>query len=325
MSDHARIAGIILAFMCVALPADAQQAAKVYRIGFLGMATPATGEPFFKVFFQRMRELGYAETNLIFEPRFAYGDASKLAPLARELVALRPDVLIAAFNPAIVAAKTATSSIPIVMLYGGTPVEAGLVESLARPGGNVTGLAYAAPETSGKAFQTLKEAFPWTRRILCLYESPFPGMQLYVEQSNRAAGALGLTLVLAPIGSAADIDSALARTRQERIDGVFVGVTALLYKEIGRIIESAARDRVPAIYTHSSAVDQGGLMSYAAVTDHWRDGAVYVDKILRGAKPADLPIEQPSKYELTINLKTARSIGVTIPRSVLLRADRVID
>lgn len=319
--DFLLASAALLAPACVAA-----QSAKVYRIGFLGPNNPATAKPFLDVFFQRMRELGYAEgKNLIFEPRFAYGDVSKLGQLAGELVAWRPDVLIAASNPAVIAAKSATSSIPIVMLYGGTPVEAGLVESLARPGGNVTGLAYAGPETSGKAFEILKEAFPSTKRILCLYESPFPGMELYIEQSQRAAEAMGLALVLAPIKSSADIDPALARIRRERLDGVFVGVTPRLYNEIKRIIQYAARERVPAIYTYSSVVDEGGLMSYAAVADHWRDGVVYVDKILKGAKPGDLPVEQPTRYELVINLRTARSIGLTIPRSVLLRADRVIE
>ncbi|MGQ0546883.1 MAG: ABC transporter substrate-binding protein [Betaproteobacteria bacterium] len=301
------------------------QGPRRYRIGFLGLGTPATGEPFFKVFFAHMQALGYSRAAYEFDTRFADGDTSKLRQFAEELAASKPDVLMGAFNPTVAALKTAAPAVPIVMLYGGAPVEAGLVESLARPGGNVTGLAYAGPETSGKAFEVMREAFPQVRRVLCLYESPFPAMALYVEASQRAAAALGLTLVLAPIQSAKDIDPALARVRSERVDGIFVGVTVLLYKEIAKIIEGAARERVPAVYTASEIVGLGGLMSYAAITDHWPRAAVYIDKILKGARPADLPIEKPVHYELAINLRTAKAIGVRIPASLVARADRVIE
>ena len=272
-----------------------------------------------------MQALGYSRADYVFETRFADGDTGKLQQLAEELAGWKPDVLMGAFNPVVAALKTAAPAIPIVMLYGGAPIEAGLVESLARPGGNVTGLAYAGPETSGKAFEVMREAFPHVKRVLCLYESPFPAMERYVEASRRAAGALGLTLVLAPIQVPGDIDRALVRIRGERLDGVFVGVTVLLYKEIARIIEGAERERVPAVYTERSIVEMGGMMSYAGISDHWPRAAVYVDKILKGAKPADLPVEQPTHYELAINLRAAKAIGVRIPPSLLARADRVIE
>lgn len=321
-----RIAAILLALLCGAQGVQAQQLAKVYRLGYLGTGNPEVAKPFLDVFLQRLRELGYVQgSNLAFEARFARGDASKLQPLARELVDWRPDVLVAVFNPAVAAAKAATTSIPIVMLYGGSPVEAGLVKSLARPDGNVTGLAYQGPETSGKAFEVLREAIPSVRRIFCLYEGSLPGMDLYVEASTRAARALGMTLILRPVNSAAELRPTLARIGSERPDALFVALTGTVSAERRHIIDAANRERVPAIYTWGGAIEEGGLIAYGAIVDHYSEGPAYVDKILKGARPGELPIQLPTKYELVINLRTARALGITIPQSLLRRADRVIE
>lgn len=302
--------------------------AQAYRVAYLGAGSPEVAKPFVERFISRLREFGYDDGgNLAFEARFARGDAARLPQLARELAAWRPDVIVAVSNRGVEAARAAAGGIPIVMLNVGAPVEAGLVASLARPGSNVTGFAFQGPETSGKAFETLREAVPSLRRIACLYESEqaMPAMRHYVERSVRDAHAMGVELALIPVQSAGELEAAFQRVRRERPDGLFVALTGVVTNERARIIAFAARERIPAIYTSDVATREGGLMSHSAVLDHWRDGADYVHRILRGARPADLPVQLPTRYELVVNLGAARAMGLPIPQSLLSRADRVLE
>jgi putative ABC transport system substrate-binding protein len=299
-----------------------------HRVAYLGAGSPEVARPFVERFLARLRELGYEDgRNLVFEARFARGEAARLPELARELAAWGPHVFVAASNQGVEAARAATRRIPIVMLNVGAPVESGLVTSLARPGGNVTGVAFQGPETSGKAFETLREALPALRRLACLYESEhaMPAMRHYVERSVRDARAMGVELSLIPVQGAEALEAALERVRRERPDGLFVALTGVLSNERARVIAFAAREKIPAIYTSDVATREGGLMSHSAVIDHWRDGADYVDRILRGTRPADLPVQLPVRYELVINLAAARALGLAIPLPLLSRADRVLE
>jgi len=315
-----------LAFSLVVAPltTDAQQAGKVPRIGFLspGNATSAPNE----AFRQGLRELGYVEgQNLVVEYRWADGDTARLPALAAELVRLRVDVLVAATNPAVLAARQATSTIPIVFAASSDPVGTGLVASLAHPGGNVTGLSLVAPELSGKRLQLLRETLPQLARVALLWNSGDPGMADRVTETKAAARQLGVTLHVEWVRDLAGLDRAFATLAQARPDAFLTTVEPFTGDHRQRIVAFAAQQRLPAMYEERDFVDAGGLMAYGPnLAANYRRAATYVDKILKGTKPADLPVEQPTKFELVINLKTAKALGITIPQTVLIRADEVI-
>jgi putative ABC transport system substrate-binding protein len=308
--------------------ADAQQPEKTNRVGILISASSAATAPFLDSFQQGLSELGYSEgKNIAFERRFADGRLKILRDLAAELVALKVDVIVAAgSNLAVLAAKEATSTIPIVMITASDPVERGLTASLARPGGNVTGFTSIAMELDGKRLELLLEAVPRITRVAVVTTSLEPTANEH-QKMKAVAKTLNVNLqILNGVRDANSIDdafSAMARERAEAFTLLSSGGRFTLNQR--RIIDHAAKNRLPAIYSHDEFVNNGGLMSYGASrVDLFRRAAIAVDKILKGAKPADLPIEQPTKFDLVINLKTAKQMRLTIPSQVLARADRVI-
>jgi len=319
----------VVALLAVAVIADAQQQKKIPRIGYLSGSDPASESTRTEAIRMALRELGYTEgQNIAIEYRYAEGKVDRFAELAAELVGLKVDMIVVAGGNRInLAAKNATKTIPIVMVGAAIdPVEAGLVESLARPGGNVTGITTLTRELGGKRLELLKEAVPKLARLAVLYEPTAPGQVLDVKEVlSIAARALGLTLQAWEVRDADGLDRVFAAMGKQRPDGLFVSSSRLMTDNQKRIVGFALKSRLPSTYGSREAVNAGGLMSYGAdIADSYRLVATYVDKILKGAKPADLPVQQPSKFELFINLKTAKQIGVTIPQSMLYRADKVI-
>jgi putative ABC transport system substrate-binding protein len=314
--------------LTTAPPADAQQPKKVTRIGYLSSFDPATESTRAEGIRLALRDLGYLEgQNIAFEYRYGEGKLDRFPELAAELVHLKVDIILAGVARLIRAAKNATKTIPIVMIgLPADPVETGLVDSLARPGGNVTGLTTLSRELGGKRLELLKEAVPKLARVAVLYEPAIPlGVHQVKEVLPVAARALKLTIQPWEVRAADGFEKVFGALNKERPDGLFVvgGPLALLNGK--RIAGFALKSLLPSVYGNKEAVDAGGLMSYNAdLADSYRRVAIYVDKILKGAKPADLPVEQPTKFELVINLKTAKQIGLTIPPNVLARADRVI-
>ena len=307
------------------LAAEAQQAGMMWRIGYL-QTPPASTTPIRDAFRQGLRDLGYVEgRNLVIEFRDAGAKPERLAALASELVRLKVDVIVATGTQAISAAKQATSVIPIVMTVSGDAVGTGLVASLARPSGNVTGLTLITPESAGKRLELLKEAFPRTSRVAVLWNPTDPPRLLEYKQTQDAAKLLGLMLQSVEVRSSEELEGAFSAITRGAADALVTfsdPLTAVFRK---RIVEFAATSRLPAMYGRREEVEDGGLMSYAPnFADLFRRAATYVDKILKGAKPADLTVEQPTKFELVINLKTAKVLGLTIPPSLLVRADEVI-
>ena len=303
---------------------------KIPRIGYLSSFEPATESTRSEAIRLALRERGYIEgQNIATEYRYAEGKRDRYPEIAAELVRLKVDIIVVAGGyGGIQAAKDATKTIPIVMVGEGLdPVEAGLVESLARPGGNVTGITLLARELGGKRLELLKEAVPKLARIAVLYDPALPGTTHEVKEDLPvAARALGLTVQPREVRAANDFEKVFAALNKERPDGLYVSAGgALMRANQKRIAGFALKSRLPSMYGRKETVDAGGLMSYGAdLADSYRRVAYYVDRILKGAKPADLPVEQPTKFELVINLKTAKQIGLTIPQSVLYRADRVI-
>ena len=309
--------------------AQAQQPKKVPRIGYLSASDPARESTRAEAIRLALRELGYIEgQNIAIEYRYAEGKPDRYPELAAELVRLKVDIIVVAGGDRLIrAAKNATKTIPIVMMGAGTdPVEAGLVESLARPGGNVTGITNLARELGGKRLELLKEAVPKVARVAVLYDPATPGSVLEVKEVLPvAARALGLTLRPWEVRAADDFEKVFAALSKQRPDGLYVLAGPLMRANQKRIVGFALKSRLPSMYSSREAVDAGGLMYYGAdLADSYRRVAYFVDRILKGAKPADLPVEQPTKFELVINLKTAKQIGLTIPPKVLARADRVI-
>jgi putative ABC transport system substrate-binding protein len=310
--------------------ASAQQPKKVHRIGYLSALELGTESTRTEGIRMALRDLGYIDRqNIAIEYRHAKGKIDLVPELAGELVRLKVDIIIVAGGDRwIRAAKNATKTIPIVMAGAGLdPVKAGLVESLARPGGNVTGLTNLTAELGGKRLELLKDAVPKLARVAVLHDPTAPGSAFDVkEQLPVAARALGLTVRAWGVQAADGFEKVFAALSKERPDGLYVFVAgALMRANQKRIVGFALKSRVPSMYSTSEAVDTGGLMSYGAdLTDGYRRVAYYVDRILKGAKPADLPVEQPTKFEFVINLKTAKQIGLTIPQSMLYRADKVI-
>ena len=316
------------ALLAVAVTAEAQQTKKVFRLGYLSSADPVTDSANIEAFRQRLRELGYIEgQNISIEYRYAENKRVRYPELAAELVSLKVDVIVlTGGNPTIKAAMNATKTIPIVMTSGGIdPVASGLIESLAHPGGYVTGLTNLGRELGGKRLELLKETVPELTRIAVLYDPAIPGpIREVKEDLPVAARALKLTVQSWELRSVDDFDKVLAALNKNRPDGLYALESAFMRANQNRIVEFALKSRLPSI-GYREYVNAGGLMSYGAdLADSYRRVAYYVDKILKGAKPADLPVEQPMRFEFAVNLKTAKQIGVTIPQSVLYRADRVI-
>jgi putative tryptophan/tyrosine transport system substrate-binding protein len=311
-------------------PVQAQQPKKVPRIGYLSNTNPASESARAESIRLALRELGYIEgQNIATEYRYAEGKRDRLPELAAELVRLKVDIILAAGgDPGIRAAKNATKTIPIVMLGGGLdPIEAGVIESLARPGGNVTGITTLTRDLGGKRLELLKEAVPKIARVSVLYDSGNPASVREVKELLPvAARALKLTIQSREVRAADDYDRAFDAMGKQRSDGLYVASSGpLIVNHQERIVGFALKRRLPSVYSNKQFVGGGGLMSYGAdQLEMYRRVAYYVDRILKGAKPADLPVEQPTKFELVINLKTAKQIGLTIPPNVLARADRVI-
>ena len=311
-------------------PAQAQQPKKVPRLGYLSNTDPATESTRIEAIRLALRELGYIEgQNIATEYRYAEGKNDRYPELAAELVRLKVDIVVVAGGgpPGIQAAKNATKTIPIVMMGSGLdPVKAGFIESLARPGGNVTGLAALSSELDGKRLELLKEAVPKVARVAVLYGSASQSRVLDVKEVLPvAARALSLTILPWEVRAAEGFDKFFAAMGKQRPDGLYVLGSPLINTNLKRITGFALKSRLPSTYSIRAAIDAGGLMSYGAdEADSYRRVAYYVDKILKGAKPADLPVEQPMKYELVINLKTAKQIGLTVPPNLLVRADKVI-
>ena len=303
--------------------------AKIARIGFLQPVVPQNNSSIFlEDFRQGLRDLGYVEgKNVQIEIRWGEGKLERLPALAAELVRMKVDVIVAVSSPSVWAAKRATQTIPIVMPLSSDPVGDGIVASLARPGGNITGQSVMAPELATKRLQLLKEVFPkLARPAAVLWNPDYVGMAARWRQIQGAAPAMGMGVRSVEIRDSRELEQALASLERERPAALVLLADPLTLSQRLRIVEFAAEARLPAIYELGEFVDAGGLMSYGPNFDQLiRRSATYVDKILKGAKPADLPIEQPEKFELVINLKTAKALGVTIPQSVLLQADRVIE
>jgi len=306
--------------------AQAQESKKVPLIGFLSSRSPDAEKSRLVAFQQGLQELGYLEgKNILVEQRYAAGKFDRLPDLAAELIRLKVNVLVTTGTPAAHAAKNATSAIPIVIGNAGDPVGTGLVASLARPGGNVTGLSVLNTELSGKRLELLKEVVPTASRIAVLLNPANSINPLQLKEIQSAGPASGVTLLSLEVKGTDDIDRAFTAMKKQRIGALIVLGDPLLETHRTRIAELAVKSQLPAIYSLAPYVEAGGLMSYGTnFDDTYRRAAVYVDKILKGAKPADLPVEQPTKFEFIINLKAAKQIGLTIPPNVLVRADRVI-
>jgi len=311
------------------LAAEAQEAAKVARLGFL-MTLAVSSPQLQEAFRQGLRDLGYVEgRNVVIEYRDAEGKLERLLALATELVALKMDVIVAPGTPLALAAKQATRSLPIVFAVAGDPVGSGLVTSLARPGGNVTGLSSVTADLVGKCLEQLTQAVAGVSRVAVLWQPGGFGERTEKDMQKAAEVAgrtLGVRLQFVEARRPADIDKAFTDMTEARAGAPTVlGGGTMLLAERRRLVDLAAKNRLPAVHPWRDFVDAGGLMSYgASFPDLYRRAATYVDKILKGAKPADLPVEQPTKFELVINLKTAKALGLTLPQSLLVRADEVI-
>jgi putative ABC transport system substrate-binding protein len=316
------------ALLAAPLAAEAQQAARVYRIGYL--ATSRGPSPhLYEALLQGLHDLGYAEgRNVVIEFRDADGKLERLPALAADLVAIKVDVIVAVSTPHALAAKQATKTIPIVFTSVGDPVGSGLVSSHARPGGNVTGLASRTQELVSKCLEQLKQAVPGVQRVAVLWHPGSRGERTEedtLKQAEAAARSLGVQLQRFEARGPEDFDRAFSAMTRARADALIVLSSTMLFAERRRLVELAAKTRLPAVYPWREAADAGGLMAYGAnIEDLFRRSATYVDKILKGAKPGDLPVQQPEKFEVVINLKTANDLGLTIPPSVLARADEVI-
>jgi putative ABC transport system substrate-binding protein len=319
---------LTLSLLAAPLTADAQQAGKVPRIGYLEVTSPSDRPSLLAAFRQGLRELGWVEgQNIVIDYRYAEGRVDWLPDLAAELVRLKVDLIVAsAGTQAATAAKNATETIPIVMIYVRDPVGTGLIASLARPGGNVTGVSGSAGlELFAKHLELLKETVPKIRRVAILSNPDNAYHQLARREVNVAARSLGVQLQLLEARGPNEFDGAFAAMATERVGALLVLSDAIFGSHRTRLADLAARSRLPAAFGVRDSVEAGGLMSYGpSFLDSYRQAATYVDKLLKGAKPADLPVEQPMKFELVLNLKTAEALGLTIPPLILFQADEVI-
>jgi putative tryptophan/tyrosine transport system substrate-binding protein len=318
------VAGAILLALCVRV--EAQQPAKVPRIGVLAVLSPAAVRARIEAFRSGLNELGYIEgKNIVIESRYAEGKFDQVSKLASELVRLKLDLIVTAGPQATRPAKQATSSIPIVMAFDSDPVGNGFVSSLARPGGNVTGLSALSPEITGKQLELLKEMIPTLSRVAVLGNSAEPANPQTLKETELAASAFKIQLQYLDVQAPNDIEIAFQTASRQRAQAALILLSPITFSQRKQIAGLATKSRLPAIYPFPEFVEDGGLITYSvSFTDLFRRTAVYVDKILKGAKPADLPVEQPTKFELVINLKAAKQIGLTIPPNVLARADKVI-
>jgi putative tryptophan/tyrosine transport system substrate-binding protein len=325
MDRRAFLTVVGASILAAPLATEAQQAGKVYRIGFLSNASSQSTLWF--TLRAGLSDLGYLEgKNLVVEYRWAEGKVDRLPDLAAELVGLKVETIVAGGTAATQAAMRATRTIPIVMVGTGDPLRTGLVASLARPGGNVTGLTQLGAEVAGKRLQILRDAVPNVSRVAFLRTMANPSHMPYFNDLQAAARELRLTLQSVDVQEPHEFEKAFAGMMRERPDALIVTGDATHRLRLAWIVDFAAKWRLPTIYQLKEYVEAGGLMSYgASLTDQSRRAAVYVDKILKGAKPADLPVEQPTRFELVINMKTAKALGLTIPPSVLGRADQVIE
>jgi putative ABC transport system substrate-binding protein len=307
---------------------QAQQPGKVWRIGFLGTSSLSLERHLVDAFLERLRELGHVEGKTIaIEYRWAEGRDDRLLDLAVDIVRIKPDVIVTTGTPGTLAAKRATATIPIVFASSGNPINTGLVASFARPGGNVTGFTISGPELEGKRLQILKDAVPALSRVAVLWNSANPGTADFYQLVRAAAAALALTLrPVVEVRRIDDFNDAFSTIAVAKPDAMIVLVDRFLLAHRMEIVNFASTSRLPTMYAYRGYVDAGGLMSYAPNDlDQFRRTAVYVDSILKGAKPADLPVQEPTKFELVINLKTARSLNLEIRRDLLLIADEVIE
>ena len=319
-----RLIGLVLALALAPLVAEAQPAEKLARIGYLSLGSAADTP---KALLQGLRELGYVEgQNLVIEYRYTEGKAERLPDLAEELVSLKVDIIVAGGTPLPLAAKHATGTIPIVMSAAGDPVGTGLVPSLAKPGGNVTGLSTFTRDLAAKRLQLLKEVVPVISRVAVLWNAANPYAVLNMRETEAAARTLGLQVQSVEVRGPDDIETGFSTAIRWRAGAFIVVDDPVTYLHRTRIADLAARNQLPAMYGFRQYAEAGGLMAFGtSLADLSRRAATYVDKILKGAKPADLPVEQPTQFELVINAKTAKALKLTIPPSVLLRADQVIE
>ncbi len=317
---------IALGLLAAPLGASAEQAAKVALIGFLGASTPANAEPYLEALRQGLRELGYVDgRGIVIEARSAQAKLERLPALAADLVRLNVDVILVGPLPAAVAAKNATQTIPIVFTAVGDPVGTGLVAGLARPGGNLPGLALISAELSGKRLQLLKEVVPRAPRVAVLWNPDDPGHGLAVKGAEIAARALSVELQAVEFRGYGDFDGAFQAAARGRAGALLVLDHPITLSGRAQLVRLAAKNRLPALYAYRESAEAGGLIAFGPnIRDNYRRAATLVDKILKGAKPADLPVEQPTRFELVVNLKTAKALGLTIPPSVLVRADQLI-
>ncbi len=322
MDRRAFITGA-LGFLAMPLTAQAQLAGKVARIGFLRAASPQPAD--LEAFRQGLRDLGYIEgQHVMIEPRYAAGVVARLPDLAAELVRLQPDVIVVNGTLAAKAAGAATSTIPIVFTLVSDPVASGLVASLARPGRNLTGLSNVGSDLSAKRLQLLKEALTGVTRIAVLSD-PVNLMTPQLLETKAAAGSLGVRLLLLEPREPTEWSGAFATMTRERVDGMVALTSPVFFSQRARLVELAMQARLPTMFPEREFVEGGGLMSYGlSFSAQWRRAAALVDKILKGAQPADIPVEQPTRFEFVINLKTAKALGLTIPPSVLARADELL-
>ena len=318
------IIGLTLAALFGFVSAEAQQPKKISRIGFLAQAPVASAT--LESFRNGLRDLSYTEgKDIIVDYRDAKGDPARLGPLASDLVGQNVDVIVVVGGEATLAAKNASSTIPIVMTVASDPVRTGLVSSLAKPGSNVTGLTAAGPESSAKRLELLKELIPSVSRLAILAYTANPAYRLQVSEVEDAARAINLELLVLEIQQPKDLHTAFERAKKSRAGAVNILTSAFLSAHRKSLVDIALKSKLPVIYANTAFVEAGGLISYGPdILDNFRRAATYVDKILKGARPENLPVEQPRKFDLAINLKTAKQIGLTIPPHVLARADTVI-
>lgn len=307
-------------------PARAQQPTKIPRVGYLNATSPSTSPARIEAFRQGLRDLGYVEgKNIVIEVRHAEGKLDRLPSLAAELVRLKVDIIVSVGPATTRPAKAATSTIPIVMAQDNDPVATGVIASLARPGGNITGLSTLAPEISGKRLEILKEIIPKLSRVAVFGTSAMLGHAQMLREVEAAAEALKVKAQYLDVVDPKAIESAFQTATNGRPEAALVLQSAVMSSQRKQVIDLAAKYRLPAIYAQTEYMEAGGLMYYGTNTpDLFRRAAIYVDKILKGAKPADLPVEQPKKFEFIVNLKAAKQIGLTIPPNVLVRADKVV-
>ena len=326
--NRTKFIGLILSaiFFIYSAPVHAQRPNKVPRIGYLAASTPAAHATRVAALRQGLKELGYLDgQNIAIEFRYGTGDTDRLFELAAELVRLNVDAIVTSGTEGAVAAKKATRTVPIVMATGDDPVAQGLVASLAKPGGNVTGLTTDAGELSGKRLELIKQLIPAVTIVGVIWSPRDPGAAANFKESETAAAMIGLRVQSLEIHSATELESVFKTASDRHVQALSVLSSGIVNTEGKRIVELAITKRLPSMFTQVVHVNSGGLVFYGPnVAEQYRCAAYYVDKILKGTKPADLPVEQPTKFELVINLKTAKQIGLTIPPNVLARADRVI-